>query len=132
MFFSGRRLKPGSWEQFRRAWDPGEEGPPAGVVAVYHARNVKDENEVISFGIFDIDRDSLDVVRGTQEEEAKRQEEIAKYVHDTPLEGIYAAVTRRTLDGAHPGGWVPEQKVTVEEALRAYTVGGAYAGFDEA
>ncbi|HEX6537035.1 MAG TPA: amidohydrolase, partial [Gemmatimonadaceae bacterium] len=48
-----------------------------------------------------------------------------------PLEGIYAAVTRRTLDGAHPGGWVPEQKITVEEALRAYTSGGAYASFEE-
>ena len=50
----------------------------------------------------------------------------------TPLEGIYAAVTRRTLDGAHPGGWVPSQKITVDEALRAYTSAGAYAGFDEA
>jgi predicted amidohydrolase YtcJ len=49
----------------------------------------------------------------------------------TPLEGIYAAVTRRTLDGRHPGGWVPEQKITVEEALRAYTSGGAYAAFRE-
>ena len=49
----------------------------------------------------------------------------------TPLEGLYAAVTRRTLDDQRPGGWVPEQKITVEEALRAYTVGGAYAGFDE-
>ncbi len=49
----------------------------------------------------------------------------------TPLEGIYAAVTRRTLDGKHPNGWVPEQKITVEEALRAYTSGGAYAIFDE-
>jgi predicted amidohydrolase YtcJ len=49
----------------------------------------------------------------------------------TPLEGIYAAVTRRTLDGAHPGGWVPEQKIAVEEALRAYTWGGAYASFEE-
>ncbi|MFM8910851.1 MAG: amidohydrolase, partial [Gemmatimonadota bacterium] len=39
----------------------------------------------------------------------------------TVLEGIYAAVTRRTLDGANPGGWVPSQKITVEEALRAYT-----------
>ena len=47
----------------------------------------------------------------------------------TPLEGIYAAVTRRTLDGAHPGGWVPEQKITVEEALRAYTVNAARAEF---
>jgi predicted amidohydrolase YtcJ len=49
----------------------------------------------------------------------------------TPLEGIYAAVTRQTLDGAHPGGWVPEQKITVEEALRAYTAGGAFASYEE-
>ena len=49
----------------------------------------------------------------------------------TPLEGIYAAVTRRTLDGAHPGGWVPEQKITVEDALRAYTTGSAYAEYME-
>ena len=48
-----------------------------------------------------------------------------------PLLGIYAAVTRRTLDGAHPDGWVPEQKITVEEALRAYTSANAYAGFQE-
>jgi predicted amidohydrolase YtcJ len=49
----------------------------------------------------------------------------------TPLEGIYAAVTRRTLDDKRPGGWVPEQKIGVEDALRAYTTGSAYAGFDE-
>jgi predicted amidohydrolase YtcJ len=50
----------------------------------------------------------------------------------TPLEGIYAAVTRRTLDDRNPAGWVPEQKITVEEALRAYTVGASYASFEEA
>jgi predicted amidohydrolase YtcJ len=50
----------------------------------------------------------------------------------TPLMGIYAAVTRRTLDEKRPGGWHPEQKITVEDALRAYTAGGAYAGFNEA
>ena len=49
----------------------------------------------------------------------------------TPLEGIYAAVTRRTLDDKNPGGWVPEQKITVEDALRAYTINAAYASFDE-
>jgi predicted amidohydrolase YtcJ len=49
----------------------------------------------------------------------------------TPLEGIQAAVTRRTLDGKHPGGWVPAQKITVEEALRAYTSTAAVAGFQE-
>ena len=49
----------------------------------------------------------------------------------TPLEGIYAAVTRRTLDDANPEGWVPEQKVTVEQALHAYTTEAAYASFEE-
>src|SRR6266480_1023698 len=49
----------------------------------------------------------------------------------TPLEGIYAAVTRRTLDDKHPNGWVPEQKISVEDALRGYTTGGAYASFEE-
>lgn len=48
-----------------------------------------------------------------------------------PLEGLYAAVTRRTLDGATPDGWVPAQKITIEEALRAYTTANAYAGFQD-
>src|SRR3546814_8932160 len=44
-----------------------------------------------------------------------------------PLMGIYAAATRRTLDGAHPDGWVPAQKISVAEAVRAYTADSAYA-----
>jgi hypothetical protein len=48
-----------------------------------------------------------------------------------PIAGIHAAVTRRTLDDRNPGGWFPEQRITVEEALRAYTVGVAWAGFQE-
>ena len=48
-----------------------------------------------------------------------------------PLLGIYAAITRRTLDDQNPDGWVPEQKITVEEALIAYTINGAYASFEE-
>lgn len=48
-----------------------------------------------------------------------------------PILGIYAAVTRRTLDGKHPDGWIPDQKITVEEALRAYTGGNAYGVFAE-
>lgn len=49
----------------------------------------------------------------------------------TPLDGIYAAVTRRTLDGANPDGWVPEEKISVEEALLAYTKNAAFASFEE-
>ena len=48
-----------------------------------------------------------------------------------PLMGIYAAVTRATLDDRHPGGWAPEQKIGVAEAIRGYTLGSAYASFDE-
>jgi predicted amidohydrolase YtcJ len=48
-----------------------------------------------------------------------------------PLLGIYAAVTRATLDGKNPGGWIPEQKLTVAEAVEAYTMGSAYAEFQE-
>lgn len=48
-----------------------------------------------------------------------------------PLLGIYAAVTRRTIDGATPDGWVPAQKITVQEALESYTVRNAWAGFSD-
>ena len=47
------------------------------------------------------------------------------------LMGIYGAVTRRTLDGKHPNGWIPEQKISVRDAVHAYTMGSAYASFEE-
>ena len=48
-----------------------------------------------------------------------------------PMLSVYAAVTRRTLDGKHAAGWIPEQRISVEEAVRAYTLGSAYAEFQE-
>lgn len=48
-----------------------------------------------------------------------------------PLLGIKAAVTRQTVDGRHPHGWVPEQKISLDEAIRAYTLGSALAEFTE-
>lgn len=48
-----------------------------------------------------------------------------------PMLTIYAAVTRATLDGKHPDGWFPEQKLTVAEAVEAYTIGSAFAEFQE-
>jgi predicted amidohydrolase YtcJ len=48
-----------------------------------------------------------------------------------PVKGIYAAVTRRPIDGSHPEGWVPEQKISVKDAVHAYTVGSVYASFQE-
>jgi len=49
----------------------------------------------------------------------------------SPILGIAAAVTRATIDGKKPGGWIPEQRIRPEEALRAYTVSAAWAGFEE-
>ena len=48
-----------------------------------------------------------------------------------PLLGLDAALTRRTIDGANPEGWVPEQRIDLEEALLAYTRNGAFAGFSD-
>ena len=49
----------------------------------------------------------------------------------SPILGIAAAVTRQTLDGKHPEGWIPDQKITVVEAVRAYTYGSAYGSFED-
>jgi hypothetical protein len=48
-----------------------------------------------------------------------------------PMLGLYAATTRATLDGKNPGGWVPEQKISIEQAVTAYTAGSAFAEFQE-
>ena len=48
-----------------------------------------------------------------------------------PMLGLYAAVTRATLDGKNPGGWFPEEKITLPEAIEAYTMGAAFAEFQE-
>jgi predicted amidohydrolase YtcJ len=48
-----------------------------------------------------------------------------------PIQGLYAAVTRATLDGKNPGGWIPEEKITLPEAIEAYTMGSAFAEFQE-
>lgn len=48
-----------------------------------------------------------------------------------PLLGVYAAVTRRTLDDKNPNGWIPEQKISVDETVRAFTFGSAYGEFQD-
>ena len=48
-----------------------------------------------------------------------------------PMLGLYAAVTRKTLSGQPEGGWFPQEKITIEQAIRAYTLNTAYAGFEE-
>ena len=48
-----------------------------------------------------------------------------------PILGLYAAITRATLDGKNPNGWIPEEKITLPEAVEAYTMGSAFAEFQE-
>ncbi|HSW56036.1 MAG TPA: amidohydrolase [Ignavibacteriaceae bacterium] len=48
-----------------------------------------------------------------------------------PMLGIYAAVTRQTVDGKNPNGWIPEEKLSVEEAIKCYTLNAAYASYEE-
>lgn len=91
VFFSGRRLKPGTYDQFREAWMPEDEELPEGA-AIYHARNLKDPDEVISFGMFEIDPSELEKVRGDEAAEQRRQEAMAAFVDNVPLEGVYEVV----------------------------------------
>ena len=55
----------------------------------------------------------------------------AAWYTSNPMMGMYAAVTRETLDGTPPGGWYPEEKIDAETALRAYTVNNAWAAGEE-
>ncbi|HCR54382.1 MAG TPA: hypothetical protein DIW27_08205 [Cytophagales bacterium] len=56
----------------------------------------------------------------------------ASYYPINPLYGLYAAVTRQTVHGEPEQGWFPEQKITLEEALKAYTYGSSFGAFEEA
>jgi heme-degrading monooxygenase HmoA len=92
VMFSARRLKPGAWEQFRRAWDPGE-APPPGFQRAYHARNIRDEDEIISFGLFDMTEE--DYRRWRQEsdaEETQRVDRLSAFVKNEYVSGVYEVI----------------------------------------
>ena len=92
VMFTARRLKPGAWEQFRRAWDPGDSRPP-GFQRAYHARNIRDEDEVISFGIFDM---TIDDYRRWREEaderETARVSKLSAFVENEYVSGVYEVI----------------------------------------
>jgi heme-degrading monooxygenase HmoA len=92
VMLSARRLKPGAWEQFRRAWDPGGAKPP-GFQRAYHARNIRDEDEVVSFGIFDMSEDEYRSWRGEADaQENKRVEDLSQFVENEPVAGVYEVI----------------------------------------
>ena len=92
VMFSARRLKPGAWEQFRRAWDPGDAKPP-GFQRAYHARNIRDEDEIISFGLFDMTEDDYRRWRTeSDEQENQRVDHLSAFVQNEYVSGVYEVV----------------------------------------
>ena len=92
VFFTARRLKPGAWDQFRQAWDPGGEKPP-GFQRAYHARNIRDEDEVISFGLFDMSKDEYHQWRGSAEQqENQRVDRVSAFVENEHVSGVFEVV----------------------------------------
>jgi heme-degrading monooxygenase HmoA len=91
---SARRLKPGAFDQFRRAWEPpSDDVYPPGFRRAYHVRNVRDEDEIVSFGLFDTSLEELRAWRAEHEdEELKRQDAMAAFVENVHVEGIYELV----------------------------------------
>lgn len=92
VMFTARRLKPGAWDQFRAAWDPGGE-PPPGFRQAYHARNIRDEDEVISFGLFDMTEQ--DYRRWREEADAtenQRVDHMSAFVEQEHVSGVFEVI----------------------------------------
>src|SRR5207302_3501462 len=88
VMFSARRLKPGAWDQFRRAWDSGQERPP-GFKRAYHARNIRDEDEVISFGLFEMTEDEYHRWREAADaQENQRVDRLSVFVENDHVSGV--------------------------------------------
>jgi heme-degrading monooxygenase HmoA len=92
VMFTARRLKPGAWEQFRRAWDA-EGATPPGLQRAFHARNIRDEDEVISFGLFDMTE--ADYRRWREEadaQELRRVDRMSAFVENEHVSGVYEVI----------------------------------------
>jgi hypothetical protein len=86
---TGRKLKPGTFDDWRKAWEPDEW--PAGVKA-YILRKVSDPDEVIAFGFFEGTREELEAMRPDAAVETARQAKMAPYVESQFADGVYEVV----------------------------------------
>jgi hypothetical protein len=89
-FLSARRLKPGAYDQFRRAWEP-ERWPPEAIRA-YHLRHADDENLVVSLGLYEGTLADRDRIRDGHGEDQVRLERIREHVEETLLEGAFQVI----------------------------------------
>jgi heme-degrading monooxygenase HmoA len=92
VMLSARRLKPGAWEDFRRAWDAGQSMPP-GLRRAYHARNIRDEDEVVSFGLFDMTEQQYREWRERSDAaENQRVDRMSAFVENEYVSGVYEVI----------------------------------------
>jgi hypothetical protein len=90
---SVRRLKSGSYDDFRRAWEPPDGDYPEGFQRAFHVRRIGNPDEIVSFGFVDRDASELETVRSAiAETQRKREEAMAPYVEELIAEGIYEVV----------------------------------------
>lgn len=85
-----RKLKPGSYDDWRKAWEPDEW--PESFSKAYILRNVSDPDEIIAFGFTDASPDELRGQPGMQEEQDKRSERMAPFVDSTGADGYYEVI----------------------------------------
>jgi hypothetical protein len=100
-FLSARRLRPGAFDDFRRAWEP-EHWPPEAIRA-YHLRGQDDENIVVSFGLYEGSVGDRERIRDGHGDDAGRLERIAEHVEQTLLEGVFEVVEEVDPTSARPG-----------------------------
>ena len=93
VMFTARRLKPGAFDEFRRAWEPQGEAIPPGFQRAYHARNIRDEDEVVSFGMFDMTIDQYREWRGAADaNENARVDRLSAFVENEYVSGVYEVI----------------------------------------
>jgi hypothetical protein len=89
-FLSARRLRPGSYNDFRRDWEP--ERWPREAIRAYHLRHRDDENVVVSFGLYDGTLDDLDRIRDAHGDDQRRLERVGQHVEETLVGGVFEVV----------------------------------------
>jgi hypothetical protein len=92
-FLTARRLKPESYDRFRQVWEPDEW--PAGFLRAYHLRNPQDEDQVISFGLFEGTMDDYHALRADPaagQVEDRRQRELSEVVDSVLLDGVFEVI----------------------------------------
>jgi hypothetical protein len=102
-FLTVRKLKPGAYEEFRRAWEPDwSEDWVEKFDRAYHVRSLEDENEVISFGFFNGSREDIDQMRSNEEFRKGREEQLARI--NEHVESVGADAIYEVLEEVRPPG----------------------------